>query len=122
MINWAPVFAITFSVGGPVAIAIIAIIWSYRAKKKQYDAMLKALELGKSEEEVKDLFIGKKRVGDGMGYLRGGIVVIGTGVGLAGMGMVLNVFEMYAPAVFLFVVGLALAIVYYVTKPKKEES
>ena len=122
MIDWAPIFAVTFSIGGPVAIAIIAIIWSYRAKRKQYETMLKALELGKSEEEVKDLFIGKKKVGDGMGYLRGGIVVIGTGVGLAGMGIVLDVQEMYAPAVFLFIVGLALAIVYVVTKPKKEES
>lgn len=121
MLELGPIFAVTFSIGGPVAIAIIAIIWSYRAKKKQYEAMLKALELGKSEEEVKDLFIGKKKVGDGTGYLRGGIVVIGTGIGLAGMGVVLAVNEIFAPAVFLIIVGLALAIVYYVTRPKKEE-
>jgi hypothetical protein len=122
MLNLAPIFAVVFSIGGPVAIAVIAIIWSYRAKKKQYETMLKALELGKSEEEIKNLFIGKKKVGDGTGYIRGGIVVIGTGVGLAGMGIVLAVPEMFAPAVFLIIVGLSLAIVYYVTKPKKEEN
>ncbi len=121
MIDWAPIFAVVFSIGGPVAIAIIAIIWSYRAKKKQYDTMLKALEMGKSEEEVKNLFIGKKKVRDGMAYIKGGIVVLGTGVGLAGMGVVLNVYQMYAPAVFVFIVGLSLAIVHFVTRPKKEE-
>jgi hypothetical protein len=121
MLELGPVIGIIFSIGGPVAIAIVAIVLSFRSKKKQYEAMLKALELGKSEEEVKNLFIGNKRVGDGMGFLRGGIVVIGTGIGLAGMGMVLNVYHIYAPAVFLIILGLALAIVYFVTKPKKEE-
>jgi len=121
MEDLGPVIAVIFSVGGPVAIAIVAIVLSFRAKKKQYEAMLKALEMGKSEEEVKKLFIGKKKVGDGMGYLRGGIVVMGTGIGLAGMGVVLAVNEIFAPAVFLIIVGLALAIVYYVTRPKKEE-
>ena len=121
MLDLAPIFAVVFSIGGPVTIAIIAIIWSYRAKKRQYDAMLKALELGKTEEEVKNLFIGKKKVRDGMGYLRGGIVVIGTGIGLAGMGMVLNVYQMYAPALLVFVIGLSLAIVHFVTRSKKEE-
>ena len=121
MLDLAPTFAVVFSIGGPVTIAIIAIIWAYRAKKKQYDAMLKALEMGKSEEEVKNLFIGKKKVRNGLGYLRGGIVVIGTGIGLAGMGIVLDVYQIYAPAVLLFVIGLSLAVVHYVTRPKKEE-
>ena len=117
-----PIFGIMFSVGGPVAIAIVAIVMSYRAKKKQYEAMLKALEMGKSEEEVKELFIGHKKIRTGLGYLKGGIVLIGIGVGLAGMAMVIPERVMLAPAVMCIIVGIALALVYYITKPKKEDN
>jgi hypothetical protein len=117
----APIFAVVFSVGGPVTIAIVAIVISYRAKKKQYDTMLKAIEMGKSSEEVKEIFMGKKEPGDGLGYIRGGIVVVGAGLGCAGIGFVLQQTAVLAPAVFLVILGLSLVLVHYVTRPKKED-
>lgn len=107
----------------PVVIVIVAIQAQLKRRRKMYDSIVKAIELGKDPKEVKQLFIEEKPkpTNHVIGFLRGGIVVAGLGIGLAGMGLVLGVIEMYAPAVFMLILGFALMTVYWLTKPKDKE-
>ncbi|MCK4250052.1 hypothetical protein KAX97_01295 [candidate division WOR-3 bacterium] len=104
----------------PAVIVIIAIIAQYKKKKKYYESVLKAVELGKNAEEIKQIFSIEKQKNNGnaIGFLRGGIIVAGIGIGLAGIALVINVTEVYAPSLFIIILGLALIAIYYLTKPK----
>lgn len=104
----------------PGVIVIIAIIAQYKKKKKYYESVLKAVELGKNAEEIKQIFAIEKQKNNGnaIGFLRGGIIVAGIGIGLAGIALVINVTEVYAPSLFIIILGLALIAIYYSTKPK----
>lgn len=50
------IIAIIIVIGGPIAIAIIAIISENKSRQKKYEAMIKAVEMGKSPEDVKRMF------------------------------------------------------------------
>jgi hypothetical protein len=117
--------SVLISVGGPVAIVIVAIVMNHLSKKKRYEAMVKAIELGgtKDPEAIKQLFLvdKSKEKSNGAGYLKGGIIVCGVGVGLGGMAMVVGENEMLAPAVFSFILGLALVLVYMIIRPKPDK-
>lgn len=118
------VLTVLISVGGPVAIVIVAIVLAYKRKTKRYDAMLKALELGKNTDPaaIKELFeVKTSKEDDGMGYLKGGIVVAGVGLGLFGMGLVLADGGLFGPSAFMFILGLALVLVHLVIRPKNKE-
>lgn len=118
------VLTVLISVGGPVAIVIVAIALAYMRKKRRYEAIVKALELSKNPdpEAIKELFETRTaREDNGMGYLKGGIVVAGIGLGLFGMGTALGEIDMYGPSAFMFILGLALVLVYLVIKPRNKE-
>jgi hypothetical protein len=118
------VLTVLISVGGPVAIVIIAIVMNHLSKKRRYEAMVKAIELGgtKDPEAIRELFMTQKAKDDnGVGYLKGGIVVAGIGLGLFGMGMAMGEVEMYGPSAFMFILGLALVLVYYVLGHRKKK-
>lgn len=118
------VLTVLISVGGPVAIVIVAIVLAYKRKAKRYDVMLKALELGKNADPaaIRELFeVKTSKEDDGMGYLKGGIVVAGIGLGLFGMGLALSDGGLFGPSAFMFILGLALVLVHLVIKPKNKE-
>ena len=73
------------------AIIVGAIWFNYMRRKKHYDALVKALELGKNPEQIKELFRIERatKPKNGTGLLKGGIVVIGFGVGLGMMAIFL---------------------------------
>ncbi|GAI52507.1 unnamed protein product [marine sediment metagenome] len=104
----------------PAVIVITAIIAQYKKKKKYYESVLKAVELGKNAEEIKQIFAIEKQKNNGnaIGFLRGGVIVSGIGIGLAGIALVISVTEVYAPSLFIIILGLALIAIYYLTKPK----
>ena len=118
------VLTVLISVGGPVAIVIVAIVLAYKRKAKRYDVMLKALELGKNADPaaIKELFeVKTSKEDDGMGYLKGGIVVAGIGLGLFAMGLALAYGGLFGPSAFMFILGLALVLVHLVIRPKNKE-
>ncbi len=110
----------TFSL--PAIIVVVAFIVDYKKKKKYYETLLKALELGKDPAQIKELFAIEKpkTKGNGIGFLKGGVVVAGVGVGLAFMALVLAETEMFAPAALLLVIGLSLVIVYYLVRQRSK--
>ncbi|MDH4209849.1 MAG: DUF6249 domain-containing protein [candidate division WOR-3 bacterium] len=109
------------------AIIFGAIWFQYMKRKKHYEAVVKALELGKNPDEVKELFGSEKvpRVKNGKGLVKSGIITIGIGVGLAMMGIFLPEGAMgglLASAVFVVVLGLSLVLAYvFTTKKDKSE-
>jgi hypothetical protein len=111
-----------------VGVIIFGAIWfQYMKRKRHYEALVKALELGKNPEEIKELFGSEKvpRVKNGKGLVKSGIVTIGIGVGLALMGIFLPEGAMgglLASAVFVVVLGLSLVLAYvFTTKKDKSE-
>ncbi len=124
--DWAGSIALIFNFF-VVGVIIFGAIWfQYMKRKKHYDALVKALELGKNPEEVKDLFGTEKvpRVKNGKGLVKSGIVTIGIGVGLALMGVFLPAEAlggMMASAAFVSVLGLSLVLAYTLTKKKDKE-
>jgi Flp pilus assembly protein TadB len=106
----------------PTIIVVAVIIGRYFEHKKRYASIVKALELGKNPEQVKALFgVKEKKNGkNGISFLRGGIVVVGVGIGLAAMALILEVTEIYAPAALVAILGIALVIVYALTRRKEK--
>lgn len=109
-----------------VGVIIFAAIWfQYMKRKKHYEALVKALELGKNPDEVKELFGSEKipRVKNGKGLAKTGIVVIGFGVGLALMSIFLPANAaggLLASAVLIAVLGLSLVLAFQLTKTKEK--
>jgi Flp pilus assembly protein TadB len=116
------VFVTLFSIGGPVAIIVIAIALHYRNKKIYYNTLVKALEIGKKTDEIKELFeIEKqKKERNGKGFLVGGTIVTGLGVAFLILGMIIGEIGLYGSAAFFMVMGLTLVVVYLFTKPRKK--
>ncbi len=109
----------------PAIIVIAVVIGRYLDNKKRYESVVKALELGKSPEQIKELFEVKpkkngKNSRNGIGFLRGGIVVIGVGLGLAAMATIIGVIEMLAPAAMVAILGVALVVTYLLTGKKEK--
>ena len=113
--------AVSFSLLLPAAIIITAIVAQYKKKRKYYDSLLKALELGKNAEEIKEVFaMEKQKNGKNgiIGFLRGGIMVSGLGIGLVAIGLVAGNQWVYAASALILILGLSLIAVYYLTRPK----
>ena len=108
----------TFSL--PAIIVVVAFIVDYKKKKKHYETLLKALELGKDPAQIKELLAIEKpkTKGNGLGFLKGGVVVAGIGMGLAFMALVLAENEVFAPAALLLVLGLSLILVFYLVRQR----
>lgn len=109
----------TFSL--PAIIVVVAFIVDYKKKKKHYETLLKALELGKDPAQIKELLAIEKpkTKGNGLGFLKGGVIVAGIGVGLAFMALVLAENEgLFASAALLLVLGLSLLLVYYLVRQR----
>lgn len=107
------------------AIILGAIWFSYMRRRKHYEALVKALELGKNPEQIKDLFGGEKMIQpkNGKGLLKGGIVVIGIGLGLGLMAPFLPADAtggMLASCVLIAVFGLSLVVAYLLTRKKEK--
>jgi hypothetical protein len=118
--------ALILSLSIPAVIIIIAILAQYLKRKKHYDAMVKAIELGKNADEIKALFaVEERRVkGNGKGLLKGGIIVTGVGVGLALMALFLPAEAapgLLASFALIGVLGLSLVAAYLIAR-KKEKS
>lgn len=118
--------ALIISLSFPAVIIIIAILAQYLKRKKHYEAMVKAIELGKSADEIKALFaVEERRVkGNGKGLLKGGIIVTGIGLGLALMAIFLPADAtagLLASFVLIAVLGLSLVAAYFIAR-KKEKS
>jgi Flp pilus assembly protein TadB len=111
-----------FSLGLPAVIVVAIVIGRYLNHKKRYESIVKALELGKSPEQIKALFEvkPKKNGKNGIGFLRGGIIVISIGIGLAAMALISKVTHIYAPAALVTILGIALVIVYVLTGRKEK--
>ncbi|KPK64526.1 hypothetical protein AMJ83_02135 [candidate division WOR_3 bacterium SM23_42] len=118
--------ALVLALSIPGVIIIIAILAQYLKRKKHYDAMVKAIELGKNADEIKALFaVEERRVkGNGKGLLKGGIIVTGLGVGLALMAIFLPAGAtsgLLASFVLIAVLGLSLVAAYLIAR-KKDKS
>ena len=123
------IVAIIIVIGGPMAIAITAIISEHRAKQRKYEAMVKSVELGRTPEEVKVMFEEEKQKNgkDANSRLRKGIILIGIALGLAAMALVIDrSFTIngvsgnftYGASVFLLFLGLAFIVIWLISKPK----
>jgi len=123
------IFAILIVIGGPMAIAITAIISEHRAKQRKYEAMVKAVELGRTPEEVKMMFEEEKEKNgkDVNSRLRRGIILIGIALGLAAMALVVDRSFViggvsghftFGASVFLLFLGLAFIVIWLIGKPK----
>jgi hypothetical protein len=123
------IVAIIIVIGGPMAIAITAIISEQRAKQRKYEAMVKAVELGRTPEEVKRMFEDDKEKNgkDANSRLRRGIILIGIALGLAAMALVVdrsfvvggvNGHFTFGASVFLLFLGLAFIVIWLINKPK----
>lgn len=112
--------ALTLSLFMPAVIIIIAIVVQYHKKRKYYESLNKALELGKNAEEIKEIFAIEKQQPErnGVGYLRGGVIVTGIGVGIAAIGAILGESDAFSGAAFILILGLSLIAVYLLTGKK----
>lgn len=122
-----PIVLFVLAIGGPMAIAITAIISEQRRRQKRYEAMVRAIELGKSPEEVKVMFLEDKVCKDEKTNLRRGIILIGIAFGLAGMSLALHGFHLFGVlggsgllgvAILLLCLGIAFIVLWFATKPK----
>jgi hypothetical protein len=124
--DWAGSISLIFNFF-VVGVIIFGAIWfQYMKRKRHYEALVKALELGKNPDEVKDLFGTEKvpRVKNGKGLVKSGIVTIGIGAGLALMAIFLPAEAlggMMASAAFVSMLGLSLVLAYTLTKKKDKE-
>lgn len=127
--DFTGIFAILIVIGGPIAIGIVAIIAEHKARQKKYELMVKAVEMGKSPEDIKRMF---NEQSDQSGRdinrrLRRGIILIAVALGLAVMALIeRNSFFMggnagrfaFGASAFLLFLGLAFIIIWFIGKPK----
>jgi len=123
--DWAETIALVFNFFVVGAIIFGAIWFQYMKRKKHYDTLLKALEIAKNPDEVKELFAIEKvpRQRNGKGLVKSGIVTIGIGAGLALMSVFLPAEAaggLLASAAFIAVLGLSLVLAYVLTKKKEK--
>jgi hypothetical protein len=121
--NWGETIALVFNFFVFGAIIFGAIWFQYMKRKRYYDALTKALELGKSPDEIKELFAAEKitRPKNGKGLIKSGIVISGFGVGLALMSVFLPAEAtggLLASAVLITMLGLSLVFAFLLTKKR----
>jgi hypothetical protein len=125
MMSWGETIALVFNFFVVGAIIFGAIWFQYMKRKKHYDTLLKALEIAKNPDEVKELFAIEKvpRQKNGKGLVKSGIVTIGIGAGLGLMSAFLPeeaTGGLLASAAFIVVLGLSLVLAYLLTKKKEK--
>lgn len=123
--NWGEAISLVFNFFVFGAIIFGAIWFQYLKRKKHYDTLLKALEIGKNPDEVKELFATEKvpKHKNGKGLVKSGIVTIGIGVGLGSMSAFLPgeaTGGLLASAVLIVMLGLSLVLAYVLTKKKEK--
>jgi len=108
----------------PIAITVAAFIFRYKTSKKRYEAMVKAIELGKDPEEIRRLFEVEKKPKkrNSFSQLKTGIILIGIGFGLIGMGSVMGEMDLYGPGVLMLILGLAFIVIYLIQRPRPIDS
>jgi len=98
----------------------------YNKRKRMYEAMTKMVELGKTPEEIKQLFEinppKKQRDHTSTGLLVGGIIIVGIAAGLALMAVVLTKMTMLAPAGFLLCLAFAMIVAYYIVRMRQQKN
>ena len=123
--DWAESAALIFNFFVFGAIIFGAIWFQYMKKKKHYDTLLKALEISKNPDEIKELFATEKvpRQKNGKGLVKSGIITIGIGAGLALMSAFLPAEAtggLLGSAAFIAVLGFSLVLAYLLTKRKEK--
>ena len=109
-----------------IGAVIVGAIWfQYLKRKRHYEALVKAMEIGKNPEQVKELFAVEKVTPpkNGKGLVKGGIVIIGVGVGLGMMAFFLPAGAtsgLLASCALISVFGLSLVVAYMLTKKKEK--
>lgn len=117
--------ALVVSLSIPAVIIIIAIFAQYMKRKKHYEAMVKAIELGKNADEIKSLFAveAKQVKRNGKGLMKSGIIVIGVGVGLAAMALFLPsgaTSGLLSSSALVTILGISLVVAYVITRKKEK--
>lgn len=109
-----------------IGASIVAAIWfQYMKRKRHYEALVKALELGKNPDQVRELFAIEKATQpkNGKGLVKSGIVVIGVGAGLGMMALFLPTGAtpgLLASCALISVFGLSLVVAYMLTKKREK--
>jgi len=108
----------------PAAIIIIAIILQYKKRKRYYESLTKALELGKSSAEIKEIFSIEKQPKErnGTGFLKGGIIVAGIGIAFFALGVIIGEIGLFASSAFILILGLTLIVVYLFIRKQKAKT
>ncbi|MEO0095927.1 MAG: hypothetical protein ABIL69_08700 [candidate division WOR-3 bacterium] len=110
-------------------IAIISIISSSLVKRKYYESVTKAIESGKSVQEIKELLgegpekkwnyqqleTESQRLGR---YLKNGIVVLGVGLGSILFGYIQSSRVLIGAGVFIGVVGVCFILLHFILPEK----
>lgn len=109
-----------------IGASIVAAIWfQYMKRKRHYEALVKALELGKNPDQIRELFAIEKATQpkNGKGLVKSGIVVIGVGVGLGMMALFLPTGAtsgLLASCALISVFGFSLVVAYMLTKKREK--
>lgn len=121
--DWTEAMAMIFNFFVIGAIILGAIWFNYMKRKRHYETLLKALELSKDPDQVKELFATEKvpKQKNGRGLVKSGIVTIGIGAGLGSMSAFLPpeaTGGLLGSAAFIVVLGLSLVLAYVLTRKK----
>ncbi|RKX71396.1 hypothetical protein DRP53_01805 [candidate division WOR-3 bacterium] len=113
MDNIVGLVAVILIFGMPIIIVVAALITKYKTAKRRYEAVVKAIELGKDPEEIKSLFpTEKKKKRDALSYFRAGVIIVAIGFGLLAMGQI-------SAGVFLLILGGAFFVLYLFQKQQQ---
>ncbi|MGB9721623.1 MAG: hypothetical protein ACPL28_09110 [bacterium] len=104
-------------------IAVVAIIMGSFEKKKYYDAATKAIEAGKSVQEIKEILgnLSEKKwhhYHEGEGYedreyLKTGIITLGVGVGGVLFGLIQTSRTLVGIGIFIGIIGFCFLILHF---------
>lgn len=117
-----PILAIVLSIGGPVAIVIVAMVHSHRKDLAVNRMVGDAVASGRSPEEISQIIASVKGT-DGVprkrNALRTSLILIGLGLGMCTIGPITGNMQAFIGAGLVFFLGLAfLAIWFLIEKPK----
>ncbi|RKZ10061.1 hypothetical protein DRQ25_04330 [Candidatus Fermentibacteria bacterium] len=103
-------------VGGPLVLALVVIMNRHNLAQKKYEKIEKALESGRSPEEVErmmKIMETPKPLRRNTGFFRAGFIVIGLSLASLVVGLIIDVEACLASAGGGLVFGLALVAVWY---------
>ena len=102
------IFGVVFSVGGPVLIVILALLWTHRRSVKRYEIAARAAESGRSMDEVREMLdvLSRQKTTSGKGWLRAGIITIAGGLGVLALALVSSEPDAMGGAAFIILLGI----------------